>query len=120
MRNRSVKFSCVPIGIVKASILLIIPLSVFLFEAVLHLSIITLDYEERELKMVLNESTKHIEELKATVAELESLERIDAQAPQLGLVTPEPGQIVSINSREPENFWLELEPFDIASGNIVE
>jgi hypothetical protein len=82
-------------------VLLWSPLVALLFgplmvETWLHLAVLQNDYELNELNRELTETDERIDALKTTIAELETLERINAQIPNLGLVEPQPEQIVTV------------------------
>ncbi len=103
-------------GLANALPIILIPLSAFLFEARLHLGILTLDYEGRALAIELDKTQARIEELRAQVAELERLERIESEALELGLVMPEPNQILVVNAWTADQVWEHNLGFDVATG----
>ncbi|HOF38803.1 MAG TPA: hypothetical protein PLD73_01930 [Candidatus Hydrogenedentes bacterium] len=103
---------------VKAFPIILIPMGALLCEAWLHLGILTFDYEGRALSMELSRTRAHIEELRARIAELERMERIDAEALELGLVMPEPDQVVTVKEWSAERAWDARQGFDVAHGRI--
>ena len=105
-------------GFVKAFPIILIPAAALLCEAWLHLGILTFDYEGRALSMELDRTRAHIEEMRARIAELERMERIDAEALELGLVMPEPDQVINVNDWPAERAWDASQGFDVANGRV--
>ena len=78
--------------------LLLLPFSVFFFEVWTQTRTLACDYAINDLSKRRQELVRHIDILKVEEAELKSLDRIEAKAPNLGLVEPEPGQIEVISA----------------------
>jgi hypothetical protein len=69
------------------------PFSVFFFEAWLQIQVFARDYESAVLKRKMREISSQINKLQEAVDELQTLKRISAKAPDLGLEPIQPGQI---------------------------
>jgi hypothetical protein len=101
---------------VTAFSIILIPASALLFETWLNLGILAFDYQNDELSTELERAQAHIEQLRANTAKLERMERIDAEALELGLVKREHEQLVIVNGWPPEAAWQLGRGFDIADG----
>lgn len=77
------------------------PFSVFFFEAWLQIQVFARDYESAVLKRTMREIDSQINKLQETADELQTLKRISAKAPDLGLAPVEPGQIEIIRASRP-------------------
>ncbi|GMU92278.1 MAG: hypothetical protein AMXMBFR4_13360 [Candidatus Hydrogenedentota bacterium] len=77
------------------------PFSVFFFEAWLQIQIFARDYESAVLKRKMREIDFQINRLQETADELQTLKRISAKAPDLGLAPVEPGQIEIVRASRP-------------------
>ena len=103
-------------GFMKAIPLILIPTAALLFETWLNLGILTFDYEEPALRAELDRANEHIEKMRVRIAELESMDRIDARARELDLVARKHEQLVVVNSWPAEKAWDASQGFDIANG----
>ncbi len=83
-------------GALKWVPVLLIPFSAFFFETWLQLQIFKRDYEAAELSREIRETNQRIDGLEERADELMTLKRITEQAPDLGLVEPEPNQIAVV------------------------
>ncbi|HOD49854.1 MAG TPA: hypothetical protein PKY01_06980 [Candidatus Hydrogenedentes bacterium] len=104
---------------IAACPIILIPAAALLFETWLNLGILTLDYESGALSKELDRAQVHIEELRARVAELERIDRIDSAAIELGLVKREHNQLVIVNDWSPEGVWDPAQGFDVANGRAA-
>lgn len=99
----------------KWSPFVLLPFSVLFIEAFLHTQILFNGYEINDLNKEIKVLTRSFEALRAEEANLETMDRIKAKAPELGLVKPEPGQIRVIRARAgPGRVGSELS-YDMAS-----
>jgi hypothetical protein len=80
-------------GAVKWIPVLLVPFTAFFFETWLQLQIFERDYEAAELSRQIRETNARIVGLEERGDELVTLKKITEQAPDLGLVQPEPNQI---------------------------
>ncbi len=119
IRRRSYKPANVFRGFLKAFPIILIPACALLFEAWLHLGILTFDYQGRALSVELERTQAHVEELHARIAELGRMDRIDVEALELGLVMPEPSQVITVNHWSAESAWDASQGFDVANGRIA-
>jgi hypothetical protein len=76
---------------------LLVPFSVLFVETWLHTRILRDDYESYTLQIELRRLQESLKELRGQEASLNRLDRLDEQAPDLGLVEPEPDQIVILS-----------------------
>jgi hypothetical protein len=75
------------------ALVLLPPFAVLAFDTWLNTETFRKDYETGELNKRLRELTEKLDGLKIEEARLETMDRIKIEAPDLGLVEPEPGQI---------------------------
>lgn len=75
---------------------LLLPFLVFSYQAWLHTEILANQYEANDLIVLIREAEAANQDLSGAMQELEGIKRIDAKAPDLGLVEPNPGQRVLI------------------------
>jgi cell division protein FtsL len=118
MRNKRRHYKPVNVfwAFVTAFSIIVIPVSGLLVETWLNLSILAFDYENDELSKELERAQAHIETLRARIAELERMERIDAEALELGLVKREHNQLVIVNGSPGEAASQLGHGFDVADG----
>lgn len=102
------------IGAVKWIPVLLVPFSAFFFETWLQLQIFQRDYEAAELSRQIREINARIEGLEERADELMTLDRITEQAPDLGLVQPEPSQIEVVRVMPGSEYHIEENFFEIA------
>ncbi|MFO7973205.1 MAG: hypothetical protein R6V12_01065 [Candidatus Hydrogenedentota bacterium] len=118
-RKRKYKPANVFRAFLTAFSVILIPAGALLFETWLNLGILAFDYENDELSRELERAQTHIEELRASIAELERMERIDAEALELGLVKRERDQLVIVNSGPSEEVWQHGTGFEVADGRVA-
>lgn len=109
-------------GTLKWIPVLLIPFSAFFFETWLQLSIFRRDYEAYELSRQIRETNARIEALEERADELMTLDRITEQAPDLGLVQPQPSQIevVRVNAGpgvQSNELFFEIARLPVARGS---
>ncbi|MCC6488594.1 MAG: hypothetical protein IT364_13945 [Candidatus Hydrogenedentes bacterium] len=102
------------LGTIKWVPVLAIPFSAFFAETWLQLQIFRRDYEAAELSRQIKETGSRIEALEEQADELMTLERIAAQAPDLGLVQPEPSQIEIVRLGNEEPLQSFIVPYEMA------
>lgn len=100
-------------GAVKWIPVLLVPFSAFFFETWLQLQIFERDYEAAELNRQIREINARIVGLEERADELVTLKKITEQAPDLGLVQPEPNQIevvriMPVSKKPPEEPFFEV------------
>ena len=101
-------------GTIKWLPALAIPFSAFFAETWLQLQIFHRDYEAAELTRQIRETGSRIEALEEQADELMTLERIAAQAPDLGLVQPEPSQIEIVRLGTEVPMQTYVVPYEMA------
>ncbi|MCL4694966.1 MAG: hypothetical protein KJ060_20940 [Candidatus Hydrogenedentes bacterium] len=102
------------VGAVLWMPILLVPFSAFFFETWLQLQIFERDYEAAELSREIRETNARIEGLEERADELMTLDRISEQAPDLGLVQPEPSQIEVVRVTPGSDYRIEEPFFEIA------
>jgi len=85
-------------GAVKWAPFLMLLFFVLFLETWLHTQTLRNGYEVNRINAAIQEVEAHVDQLKSEVATLKRMERIDAEAPNLGLVEPGPNQIVRIHA----------------------
>ncbi len=83
-------------GRMKWAIVVLIPFSVLFAETWLNTQILVKDYKKVELTTECRQLTETLNALKIKQARLENMDRMDVEAPDLGLVAPGPNQIKEI------------------------
>lgn len=83
--------------------LLMLPFSVLFSEAWMRTQILSSHYEANELSEQIRALEARVEALHDDQVNLIRLDRIDEKAPDLGLVEPQPGQIVLLRSSVKED-----------------
>lgn len=81
------------------------PFAVMFVEVRTHLQVYAIDYEMSRLSQQLRELDQQREDLQEEEDRQKTLARIEAAAPNLGLVPPEPSQVVTVHvprSLEPD------------------
>ena len=101
-------------GALKWIPVLLVPFSAFFFETWLQLQIFERDYEAAELSRQIRETSARINGLEERADELMTLERITEQAPDLGLVQPEPSQIEVVRVVPSSEFRADEAFYEIA------
>ena len=81
------------LGALPWALLLLGPFCVLLFETWVHLQVYAYDYEASELNRYLRETNLRVNALEEQEDRLRTMDRIEAQAPDLNLIEPEPNQI---------------------------
>ncbi len=105
-------------GFVKAFPIILIPAAALLCEAWLHLGILTFDYEGRALSMELDRTRGHLDKIRPRIAELDPPDRIHAAPLELGLLKPDPDQVITVNDWPAERAWDASQGFDVAIGRV--
>ncbi len=103
------------LGAIKWIPILLIPFSAFFFQTWLQLQIFHRDYEAAELLRQIKEVNLRIDTLEERADELMTIEKLSAQAPDLGLVQPEPSQIEVVYVSPREAPLVEEPSYAIAS-----
>lgn len=94
---------------------LIMPVfSVLFLEAWLHTQILANQYKANDLTTQTREIEGRIDSLRGETQRLTRMERINAKAPDLGLIEPDPGQIETIRDRSHQEEDLAREGFAVA------
>ena len=76
---------------------LAVPFAVLAMETWLHHTRIQDDYETGAIRRELRQVSSRIDELQDDIAQLENLDRMQSQVPDLGLVMPTPTQVRVVN-----------------------
>ena len=106
-------------GWTKWLLVLALPFSAFFFDTWLNVEMLNRDYEIAEVNRRLQQLRASLDELRVETASLETMDRIEIQAPDLGLVEPEPSQIQIIYAAEPEGLRVD-EPLPYANVRLAE
>jgi len=101
-------------GALKWVPVLFIPFSAFFFETWLQLQIFRRDYDAYELSRQIREINARIDALEERADELMTLERITEQAPDLGLVQPQPSQIEVVRVMENPEYRADKPFYEMA------
>ena len=97
------------------ALILLPPFAVLAFDTWLNTETFRKDYETAELNKRLREQTEDLDNLKIEEARLETMDRIKIEAPDLGLVEPEPGQIRIIHCTDQAGWlWEDSTPGTVA------
>ncbi len=83
-------------GRMKWALLVIVPFSVLFTETWFNTEMIRKDYKVYDLTKQCKELAEELDALKIEQARLENMDRMDVEAPDLGLVAPGPNQIKEI------------------------
>lgn len=86
-------------GIAGGLFLLLPMFLVLLFETWLHLTVLANDYRTSQISAQIQRIKTEREDLRVREADRESIAIINAKAPDLGLQTPQPGQIEVVRVR---------------------
>ena len=102
-------------GWVKWVVALSIPFCALAFDTWLNTETLRHDYEAAQINNDLKRCSETIEALRVDETQLERLDRIECEAPNLGLVEPQPGQVEVIRYAENGTFTEGLEaPYVVA------
>lgn len=102
-------------GWVKWLPFLLLPFFVLFFEVWLHTHMRECDYEVSQLNASVRSLRSEIDQLKSSEAALETMDMIQASADRLGLVAPQPDQIVVVYVDEEPELTLQSASFELAS-----
>jgi hypothetical protein len=98
---------------------LAIPFIVLCLETRLNTAMLKRDIELGAVNAELNRLQEEYDAYNVKIATLETLDRIEIEAPDLGLVPPQPNQIKTIYYVEGEQSWSPAaRPFEIAGGSV--
>lgn len=89
---------------------LLVPFSVLFTETWLHTRILRYGYDSSDLQVELRRLEERLKDLRGQEASLNRLDLLDAQAPDLGLVEPEPDQIVVIRAPAADSAAAQVPP----------
>lgn len=87
-------------GRVKWAFLVIVPFSVLFAETWFNTETIRMDYQVFEITKECKALAEELDGLKIEQARLENMDRMEVEAPDLGLVAPGPNQIKEIYCQE--------------------
>jgi len=96
----------------KWLLVLAIPFSVFAFETWLSTQSLQFGFDKNQLMKRQAELTERIRSLEADEAGLKRMDRIDAKAPDLGLVEPGPTQIKIVRVKPSAGPNMEMMPLE--------
>ena len=86
-------------GRLRWILLVLIPFSVMFVETWLNTQTIKRDYRDYELKAQMKTLSQSLDSLRIKQATLEKMDRMEVEAPDLGLVAPGPNQIREIHCK---------------------
>ncbi|NIA12924.1 MAG: hypothetical protein GWP08_02495 [Nitrospiraceae bacterium] len=89
-------------GWIRWSPVILIPFSALFFDTWLSTQRIKRDYVINELKTQIRRARADLDDLAVEAARLGNMERIEVEAPEMGLQPPEPDQIRLVYYTQPE------------------
>ncbi|HUW59509.1 MAG TPA: hypothetical protein VMZ06_00775 [Candidatus Bathyarchaeia archaeon] len=118
-RGRTTRPSVIPLSSLRWLFVLAIPFLVFSLEARLNTAMLKRDIELGAVNAELKRLQEEYDAYNVKIATLETLDRIEIEAPDLGLVPPQPNQIKTLYYVEGEQSWgPAARPFEIADGAV--
>ena len=118
-RGRASRPSVISFSSFKWLFVLAIPFLAFSLEARLNTAMLKRDIELGAVNAELKRLQEAYDAYNVKIATLETLDRIEIEAPDLGLVPPQPNQIKTLYYVEGEQSWSPAaRPFEIAGGAV--
>jgi hypothetical protein len=118
-RGRATCPSAISVSSLRWLFVLAIPFLVLLIETRLNTAMLKRDIERGAVNAELKRLQDAYDVYNVKIATLETLDRIEIEAPDLGLVPPQPNQIKTIYYVEGEQSWSPAaRPFAIAGGPV--
>ena len=116
-RARAARPSVISLVSFKWLFVLAIPFVSFFFEARLNTAMLKRDIELGTVNAELKRLQEAYDTYNVKIATLETLDRIEVKAPDLGLIPPQPNQIKTIYYVEGDESWNSgAHPFESAAG----
>jgi len=118
-RGRATRPSVISLSSLRWLFVLAVPFLVFFLEARLNTAMLKRDIELGAVNAELKRLQEEYDAYNVKIATLETLDRIEIEAPDLGLVPPQPNQIKTIYYVEGEQAWSPAaRPFEIVGGAV--
>ena len=118
-RDRATRPSVISLSSLRWLFVLAIPFIVLLLETRLNTAMLKRDIELGAVNAGLKRLQEAYDAYNVKIATLETLDRIEIEAPDLGLVPPQPNQIKTIYYVEGEQSWSPAaRPIEIADGAV--